>query len=182
MAKVKWHPGELYPRVGSIVTNLSRPPENIVVFFNQRVSCEQYVRERRNGVKQACLSHRSYAADAVRLQLHTLAYNLGNLLGTLAAPESIRDWPLSNLKGKPTKSARRSSATAAKLPSRWPRSQSRDSHSPTSCASSPDCDGRRLIEKQHEWPGCYAFQRKPRESYAFKRTKSTFAASTLKEP
>ena len=26
-AKVEWHPGELYPRVGFIVTNLSRPPE-----------------------------------------------------------------------------------------------------------------------------------------------------------
>jgi hypothetical protein len=24
-AKVEWHPGELYPRVGFIVTNMSRP-------------------------------------------------------------------------------------------------------------------------------------------------------------
>src|SRR5271155_4799944 len=27
IAKVEWHPGELYPRVGFIVTNLSRPAE-----------------------------------------------------------------------------------------------------------------------------------------------------------
>ena len=27
VAKVEWHPGELYPRVGFIVTNLSRPAE-----------------------------------------------------------------------------------------------------------------------------------------------------------
>jgi hypothetical protein len=26
VAKVEWHPGELYPRVGFIVTNLARPP------------------------------------------------------------------------------------------------------------------------------------------------------------
>jgi hypothetical protein len=29
-AKVEWHPGELYTRVGFIVTNLSRPAERIV--------------------------------------------------------------------------------------------------------------------------------------------------------
>jgi hypothetical protein len=27
IAKVEWHPGELYPRVGFIITNLSRPAE-----------------------------------------------------------------------------------------------------------------------------------------------------------
>ncbi len=32
VAKVEWHPGELYPRVGFIVTNLSRPAERIVAF------------------------------------------------------------------------------------------------------------------------------------------------------
>ena len=28
VTKVEWHPGELYPRVGFIVTNLSRPVED----------------------------------------------------------------------------------------------------------------------------------------------------------
>lgn len=32
IAKVEWHPGELYPRVGFIVTNLARRAENIVAF------------------------------------------------------------------------------------------------------------------------------------------------------
>ncbi len=30
IAKVEWHPGELYPRVGFIVTNMSRPAERVV--------------------------------------------------------------------------------------------------------------------------------------------------------
>jgi hypothetical protein len=30
VAKVEWHQGELYPRVGFIVTNLKRPPERVV--------------------------------------------------------------------------------------------------------------------------------------------------------
>jgi len=33
VAKVEWHPGELYPRVGFIVTNLSRPAERVWRFI-----------------------------------------------------------------------------------------------------------------------------------------------------
>jgi hypothetical protein len=36
----------------------------------------------------------------VRLQLHALAYNLGNFLRTLATPEPIKDWTLTSLKEK----------------------------------------------------------------------------------
>ena len=35
-----------------------------------------------------------------RLQLHALAYNLGNFLRTLATPEPIQDWSLTSLKDK----------------------------------------------------------------------------------
>jgi hypothetical protein len=43
---------------------------------------------------------RVFAANAVRLQLHALAYNLGNFLRTLATPEPIKDWSLTSLKEK----------------------------------------------------------------------------------
>jgi hypothetical protein len=36
----------------------------------------------------------------VRLQLHALAYNLANLLRTLATPEPIKEWSLTSLKEK----------------------------------------------------------------------------------
>jgi len=36
------------------------------------------------------LSCRTFAGNAVRLQLHALAYNLGNFLRTLATPEPIK--------------------------------------------------------------------------------------------
>jgi hypothetical protein len=32
VAKVEWHPGELYPRVGFIVTNMTRPAKRVVAF------------------------------------------------------------------------------------------------------------------------------------------------------
>jgi Transposase DDE domain group 1 len=46
------------------------------------------------------LSCLSFAANEVRLQLHALAYNLGNLLRTLATPEPIKDWSMTSLKVK----------------------------------------------------------------------------------
>src|ERR671917_58489 len=40
VAKVEWHPGELLPRVGFLVTDLCRPPERVVAFYNQRGTAE----------------------------------------------------------------------------------------------------------------------------------------------
>ena len=39
-----------------------------------------------------------FAANAVRLQLHALAYNLANFLRTLATPEAIERWSLTSLR------------------------------------------------------------------------------------
>ena len=54
--KVEWHPGELYPRVGFIVTNLSRPAERVVVFYNKRGTCEQWIKEGNGAIKWTRLS------------------------------------------------------------------------------------------------------------------------------
>src|SRR5262245_28989602 len=50
-AKVEWHPGELYPRVGFIVTNMSRPAERVVAFYNKRGTCEQWIKEGKGAIK-----------------------------------------------------------------------------------------------------------------------------------
>jgi hypothetical protein len=100
VAKIEWHSGELYPRVGFIVTNMARPAENVVAFYNKRGTCEQWIKEGKGAIKWTQLSCRSFAANAVRLQLHALAYNLGNFLRTLATPEPIKDWSLTSLKEK----------------------------------------------------------------------------------
>ena len=46
------------------------------------------------------LSCRSFAADGVRLQLHALAYNLGNFMRTLAMPKAVEPWSLTSLREK----------------------------------------------------------------------------------
>ena len=50
MAKVEWHPGELYPGAGFIVTNLARSADGIVAFRNRRGTCEQYIEEGKRSV------------------------------------------------------------------------------------------------------------------------------------
>ena len=100
VAKVEWHPGELYPRVGFIVTNLARSAEGIVAFYNRRGTCEQHIKEGKNAIKWTRLSCRTFAANAVRLQLHVLAYNLGNFVRTLAMPKTVERWSMTSLREK----------------------------------------------------------------------------------
>jgi hypothetical protein len=67
VAKVEWHPGELYPRVGFIVANLARSAERIVAFYNQRNTAEQLDQTGKSAIKWTRLSCRTFAANAVRL-------------------------------------------------------------------------------------------------------------------
>src|SRR6516162_1050655 len=92
--------GELYPRVGYIVANLARPAERVVAFYNQRGTAEQGIREGKGAIKWTRLSCRTFAANAVRLQLHLLAYNLGNFMRTLALPKAAEPWSLTSLRDK----------------------------------------------------------------------------------
>jgi hypothetical protein len=103
VAKVEWHPGELYPRVGFLVTNLCRPPERVVAFYNGRGTAEQWIREGKNAIRWTRLSCRSMQANAVRLQLHALAYNLANFFRTLVLPDEVERWSLTTLREKVVK-------------------------------------------------------------------------------
>ncbi len=95
-----------YPRVGldrlrgSSVTNLSRPSERVVAFYNQRGKAEQYIKEGKNAIRwirPSCLKFRN---NAVRLQLHALAYNLANFMRALALPKEVEHWSLTTLREK----------------------------------------------------------------------------------
>ena len=100
VAKVEWHPGELYPRVGFIVTNLSRPAERVVAFYNHRGTAGQHIKEGKYAIKWTRLSCSKFRNNAVRLQLHALAYNLGNFMRTLALPDAVEQWSLTTLREK----------------------------------------------------------------------------------
>ena len=100
VAKVEWHRGELFPRVGFIVTNLSAKPEGVVHFYNGRGTAEQWIKEGKYALNWTRLSCHRFVANQVRLQLFVLAYNLGNFLRRLGLPKAIKDWSLRSLQVK----------------------------------------------------------------------------------
>ena len=107
VAKVEFHPGELFPRVGFIVTNRSLPNERVLAFYNGRGTAEQHIKEGKCALKWTRLSCTRFAANTVRLQLHALAYNLANFLRTLATPEEIETWSLTSLRERLIKTGTR---------------------------------------------------------------------------
>jgi hypothetical protein len=89
VAKVEFHFGELFPRVGFIVTNLSLPSRAVVRFYNKRGTAEQWIKEGKQATHWTRLSCHRFRANEVRLQLSLLAYNLGNLWRRLVLPKTI---------------------------------------------------------------------------------------------
>jgi hypothetical protein len=66
VAKVEFHAGELFLRVGFIVTNLTLP-SRAVVRFNKRGTAELWIKEGKQAVKMTRLScHRLRLAANIR--------------------------------------------------------------------------------------------------------------------
>jgi hypothetical protein len=100
VVKVEWRAGELFPRVGFIVTNLTWRAKKVVRFYNRRGTAEQWIKEGKNAMKWTKLSCRRFQHNAARLQLFAVAYNLANVLRQLALPRSVRSWTLTTLREK----------------------------------------------------------------------------------
>ena len=75
--------------------------------YNGRGTAEQHIKEGKYALKWTRLSCMKFAANAVRLQLHALAYNLANFLRTAATPELIERWSLTSLRERLIKTGAR---------------------------------------------------------------------------
>lgn len=69
--------GSCSPR--SAAWQMSRPAERMAAFYNQRGTAEQHIKVGKNAATWTRLSCRRFAANAVRLQLQALAYNVAEL-------------------------------------------------------------------------------------------------------
>jgi hypothetical protein len=107
VAKVEFHCGELFPRVGFIVTNLGTSSRAVVRFYNKRGTAEQWIKEGKQAVAMTRLSCHRFRANEVRLWLSLIAYNLGNLWRRLALPAPIGKWSLTSLQQRLVKTGGR---------------------------------------------------------------------------
>jgi hypothetical protein len=111
VAKVEFHFGELFPRVGFVVTNLETDSRAVVRFYNRRGTAGQWIKEGKQAVKMARLSCHRFQSNEVRPWLSVLAYNLGNPwpgrpLGR-ALPKRIENWSLTSLQQRLVKTGGR---------------------------------------------------------------------------
>jgi hypothetical protein len=97
IAKVEHHLGELFARVGFIVTTLTGTNRAVVRFYNQRGTAEQWIKEGKAATHWTRLSCHRFRANEVRLLPGVIAYNLGNLLRRLVLPFAIQNWSLTSL-------------------------------------------------------------------------------------
>jgi len=121
IAKVEHHLGELFPRVGFIVTTLTGTNRAVVHFYNQRGTAEQWIKEGKEATHWTRLSCHRFRANEVRLLLGVIAYNLGNLLRRLALPLAIQSWSLTSLQQRLFKTGGRLFGTPDTLSCSWPR-------------------------------------------------------------
>ena len=86
VAKVEWHRGELFPRVGFIVTNMTAGPEGVVRFYNGRGTAEQWIKEGKYALNWTRLSCHRFVANRVRLSLFVLRTTLGTSFAGCVCP------------------------------------------------------------------------------------------------
>jgi len=67
VAKVEFHFGELFPRVGFIVTNLAASSRAVVRFYDKRGTAEQWIKEGKQAVAMTRLSCHRFRSNEVRL-------------------------------------------------------------------------------------------------------------------
>src|SRR6201998_4165853 len=84
--------GRTYGRKRSDQSTAQHPCEERAVHI--------WIKEGKGAIKWTRLSCRTFDANAVRLQLHALAYNLGNFMRTLAMPKTAEPWSLTSLRQK----------------------------------------------------------------------------------
>ncbi len=111
VAKVQFDAGELFPRVGSIVTNLETDSRAVVRFCNPPGTAAQWIKEGKQAVKMTRLSCHRFRWNQVRRWLSRIASNLGNLwpgrpLGRVL-PLRVGHWSLTNLQQRLVKTGGR---------------------------------------------------------------------------
>jgi hypothetical protein len=106
-AKVACHLGELFPRVGCMVTNLETDSRAVVRFYNTRGTAEPWIKAGKQAVKMTRLSCHRFRSNEVRLWLSVIAYNLGNLWRRLVLPKRIEQWSLTSVQQRLVKTGGR---------------------------------------------------------------------------
>src|SRR5713226_8765094 len=91
VAKVEHHAGELFPRVGFIVTNLTLPSRAVVRFYNKRGTAEQWIKEGKQAVKTTRLSCHRFPLEPSPAGIEPDGLQPGELVVAAGAAQANRE-------------------------------------------------------------------------------------------
>jgi hypothetical protein len=80
VAKIEWHRGELFPRIGFVVTSSRLSAGKVIKVYNGRGEIENRIKEGKNTLRWDKTSCQRFEANQVRLQMGVLAYNLLHMI------------------------------------------------------------------------------------------------------
>ena len=80
VCKIEWHPGELFPRVGFIVTNSRLSSKEVIKVYNGRANVENRIKEGKNILRWDKTGCYKFDANQARFKMGLLAYNLLHLV------------------------------------------------------------------------------------------------------
>jgi len=80
VAKIEWHRGELFPRIGLVITNSRLPAGKVIKVYNGRAEIENRIKEGKNTLRWDKTSCQRFEANQARLQMGVLAYNLLHMI------------------------------------------------------------------------------------------------------
>ena len=108
---MEFHFGELFPRVGIMVTNLEADSRGMVRFYHKRGTAVDWIKEGKQVVKMTRLSCHRFRPNEVRLWLSLIACNLGSLWPGRpqgrVPPKRIEKWSLTRLQQRLVKTGGR---------------------------------------------------------------------------
>jgi len=120
IAKVEHHLGELFPRVGFIVTTMIGTNRAVVHFYNHRGTA-QWIKEGKEATHWTRLSLSPVPGQRGPPAARVIAYHLSNLLRRLVLPISIQSWSLTSLQQRLFKTGGRPSGMPGTSPCNSPR-------------------------------------------------------------
>ena len=88
--KVERKAGELYPRHHFVITNLDSSPGDIFKAYQKRGNMENFIKEAKLDFGMNQLSHSSFVANAAKLRIKALAYNIINFMKRLVLPKKLQ--------------------------------------------------------------------------------------------
>jgi hypothetical protein len=79
-AKIEWHRGELFPRIGFVVTSSRLPAGKVAKVYNGRGDVENRIKEGKNTLRWDKTSCQRFEANQARLKMGVLAYNFLHMI------------------------------------------------------------------------------------------------------